>query len=69
MGAYAVPSNQPFIAKQPIKTKRQKTSHQKETENLLELLKGAEMKVDSKTKDIIYIRDGKVIAVFKDDET
>lgn len=37
-------------------------------ENLLALLKGAEMEVDKETKDIRYIRDGKVIAVFKDDE-
>lgn len=68
MGAYAVPSNQPFIAKKPLKTKRKRTAYQTEMENLLTLLSGAEMEVDEKTHDIRYIRDGKIVAVFKDDE-
>ena len=68
MGAYAVPSNQPFIAKKPLKTKRKRTAYQAEMENLLEFLKGAKMEVDKETNDIRYIRDGKIIAEFKDDE-
>ena len=68
MGAYAVPSNQPFIAKGTLKTKRKRTSHREQIENLFEHLVGAETKIDEKTKDIIFIRDGKVIAVFKDDD-
>lgn len=68
MGAYAVPSNQPFVTKKPLKTKRQRTAYQIEMENLLELLKGAELQIDKETMNIRYVRDGKTVAVFKDED-
>lgn len=68
MGAYAVPSNQPFRTSKPLKMKRKRTTHQAELDSLLELISGAEMEIDKETNDIRYIRDGKVVAVFKDDD-
>ena len=68
MGAYAVPSKQPFVARKPLQTKRKRTSHQEELDSLFELISGAEMEIDKETNDIRYIRDGKVVAVFRDDD-
>ncbi|MBR0483241.1 MAG: hypothetical protein IJJ69_00500 [Oscillospiraceae bacterium] len=68
MGAFAIPSNKPFIARKPLKTKRKRTAYQAELENLLALLKDAEMEIDKETNDIRYVRNGEVVAVFKDDE-
>ncbi len=68
MGAYAVPSKQPFVAMKPLQTKRKRTPYQEELDNLFELISDAEMEIDEKTNDIRYIRDGKIAAAFKDDD-
>ena len=61
MGAYAVYSDKPFIAKGEIKTKRKR-------ERLMELVRGAYLETNKATGDIKLMRDDKTLGVFKDED-
>lgn len=64
MGAYAVPSNQPFITKKPLKTKRKRGR----IDELMELISDAHLETDKETGNMQLIKNGVVIGTFKDDE-
>ncbi|MCM1507015.1 MAG: hypothetical protein NC177_07775 [Ruminococcus flavefaciens] len=64
MGAYAVPSNQPFVAKGEIKRKRKPGR----LEELTEFLKGTDIHFDSATGNAVLMRGDEVVGVFKDED-
>lgn len=64
MGAYAVPSKQPFIAKGPIKTKRKRG----QIDDLMELVKGSHLETDEITGELKLMRNGETLGVFKDED-
>lgn len=64
MGAYAVPSNQPFIAKGPLKRKRERGF----LDETMELIKGAHIEIDENTGEHRLMRGNEVIGKFIDEE-
>lgn len=64
MGAYAVPSKQPFIAKGPIKTKRKRGR----IDDLMEMVKNSYLEKDEETGNLKLMRDGETLGVFTEDD-
>ena len=64
MGAYAVPSNQPFVAKKPIRTKRKPGV----LEEKMKFFNGTQISLDEKTGELVLKRDNKVIGVFTEED-
>lgn len=64
MGAYAVPSKQPFIAKGPIKTKRKRGR----IDDLMEFLEGTRIEEDTETGEIKLMRGDELVGVFTEDD-
>lgn len=65
MGAYAVPSNQPFIAKNPLKRKRNKGR----IDMLMELVSDAHLETNTDTGEMQLIKNGVVVGTFRDEDT
>ena len=65
MGAYAVPSNQPFIAKKPLKTKRARG----QIDVLMELVSNAHLETNTETGEMQLVKNGVVVGTFKEEET
>ncbi|MDE6833046.1 MAG: hypothetical protein K2J39_02175 [Ruminococcus sp.] len=63
MGAYAVPSNQPFIAKGELKTKRKPGR----LEEMTALLANTHIEKNEKG-EFVLMRGDKLVGVFKDEE-
>lgn len=63
MGAYAVPSKQPFITSKPLKTKRKRGR----IEEIMKLMDGAHFEIDAETGEHRLMRGDEVIGVFKED--
>lgn len=63
MGAYAEPSNQPFMTDKPLKTKRKRGR----IDDLMELMNGKRIDIDPKTNKLVLMQEDKVIAVFDED--
>lgn len=64
MGAYAVPSKQPFIAKEPIKTKRKRGR----IDDLMEFFEGTRIEEDTATGEIRLMRGDELVGVFTEDD-
>lgn len=64
MGAYAVPSKQPFIAKGPIKTKRKRG----QIDDLMEFIEGTHIEEDTTTGEIRLMRGDELVGVFTEDD-
>ena len=64
MGAYAVPSKQPFIAKGPIKTKRKRGR----IDDLMEFFEGTRIEEDTATGEIRLMRGDELVGVFTEDD-
>ncbi len=64
MGAYAVPSNQPFIAKGKLKTKRKRGR----IDELMKLMNETDINFDSVTGNAVVMRGDEVVGVFKDED-
>lgn len=64
MGAYAIPSKQPFIAKGPIKTKRK---HGR-IDDLMEFFEGTRIEEDTATGEIRLMRGDELVGVFTEDD-
>lgn len=65
MGAYAIYSDKPFIAKGKIKTKRKRGR----IDELMELVSDARLETNKETGNIQLVKNGVVIGTFRDDET
>ena len=63
MGAYAVPSRQPFIARKPIKTKRKRGN----IDALMEFFEGTNI-TENEAGEIVLMRGDEVLGVFTEDE-
>lgn len=64
MGAYAVPSKQPFIAKKPIVTKRKRGR----IDDLMEFFDGTRIEEDTTTGEIRLMRGDELVGVFTEDD-
>ncbi|MDE6101840.1 MAG: hypothetical protein K2F73_02530 [Ruminococcus sp.] len=64
MGAYAVPSNQPFIAKGELKTKRKPGR----LEECTKFFEGTKICLDNTTGKFVVIRGEEVVGVFKEED-
>lgn len=64
MGAYAVPSKQPFTAKGPIKTKRKRGR----IDDLMEFFEGTHIEEDTTTGEIRLMRGDELVGVFTEDD-
>lgn len=65
MGAYATYSNQPFIARKPLKTKRQRGR----IDEIMELISGAHLETNPETGNMQLVRDNTIIGTFTEEET
>ena len=63
MGVYAVPSKQPFIAKNPVKTKRKRGR----IDDLMEFFEGTNI-VENDSGEIMLMRGNELVGVFTEDE-
>jgi hypothetical protein len=64
MGAYAVPSNQPFIVKGPLKTKRERGR----LEEMMDFFKDTSLSTDEETGELLLMRGNEIVGKFVDEE-
>lgn len=64
MGAYATYSNQPFIARKPLKTKRQRGR----LEEMMEFFKNTSLSTDENTGELRLMRGNEVVGIFVDED-